>query len=161
MSSLVATCSSYVYLFLRKNPLFLFIAKSLDGTSSLIYYKNTTAIPIPKGKGTLQPSKKNWLGGKLSSSFVSDIISISMFPFTWWARKSNLFLIELIFRWPTTILFKFLIRRYFRYALVIWSTISLSIWDFSFKVEEVEETTVNICFFISFGKLIIVVSDKI
>ena len=148
MSSLVATCSSYVYLFLRKNPLFLFIAKSLDGTSSLIYYKNTTAIPIPKGKGTLQSSKKNWLGGKLSSSFVSDTISISMSPFTWWARKSNLFLVELIFRWPTTIIFKFLIQRDFRSELVIWSTISLTISDFSFKVEEVEETSISIFAFL-------------
>ena len=100
---------------MKKPSMFLFIDKSLDGKSSLMYNK----IPLPF------PFKKNWLRGKLSSSFVSDIISISMFPFTWWARKSNLFLIELIFRWPTTILFKFLIRRYLRPALVIWSTISL------------------------------------
>ena len=84
-----------------------------------------------------------------------------MFPFTWWARKLNLFLIKSIFRWPATILFKFLIRRDFRSALVIWSTISLSISDFSFKVEEVKETSINICFFISFRKSSMVVPDKI
>ena len=39
-------------------------------------------------------------------------------------------------------------RRDFRSAFVIYSTISLSISDFSFKVEEVEETPILIFAFL-------------
>ena len=45
--------------------------------------QNTTAIPSPiKTERDTVTIQKNWLGGKLSSSFVSEINSISMFPFT-------------------------------------------------------------------------------
>ena len=63
--------------------MFLFIDRSLDGISSLIYNKIPPPLPfLSKQKEKLHPFNKNFLGEKLSSSFVSDIISILMFPFT-------------------------------------------------------------------------------
>ena len=89
---------------------------------SLINNKMPPPFPsLSERKGTLWPSNKNWPGKKLLTSFVFNI-SISMFPCTWWAKKSNLFLLELIFKRPTTMLLKFLIRRDFR---SLWSTNSL------------------------------------
>ena len=84
-----------------------------------------------------------------------------MFPCTWWSRKLNLFLIKIIFKWPTIILFKLILQRYIRSVLVIWLTISLSISHLSLSWESWRNSYIKIFFFISFRKLSIVVTKKI
>ena len=60
--------------------------------------------------------------------------SVLMFPFTWWAKISNIFLREFIFNWPTINLFKFLMKRDFKFILIIWTTTSVSACDLSSKL---------------------------
>ena len=50
--------------------------------------------------GTLKPFIWNWAVGKESSSFVSDIRSKSILLSIMYVSASNLFLTELILRWP-------------------------------------------------------------
>ena len=52
----------------------------------------------------MKPFMKNWLVGKLSSSFVSEIIRISILSLIWCVSNSNLFLVELIFNVNITVL---------------------------------------------------------
>ena len=54
--------------------------------------------------GFEKPSIKNCDSGKVSSIFVSDIISMSRLLPTNVTSDSNLFLIELILRWPMILL---------------------------------------------------------
>ena len=125
----------------------MLIDKSLDDISSLIYNKIPPPFPyLSKWKRKLEPSNKNWPGRKLSSSFVSDIISISMFPFTWGTRRSNLFLIELILKCAMTILFKFLIRRGIRSILIIWCLYHFQISHS--KLTSWRNTYISICSFV-------------
>ena len=125
----------------------MLIDKSLDDISSLIYNKIPPPFPyLSKWKRKLEPSNKNWPGRKLSSSFVSDIISISMFPFTWWTRRSNLFLIELILKCAMTILFKFLMRRGIRSILIIWCLYHFQISHS--KLTSWRNTYISICSFV-------------
>ena len=64
---------------------------------------------------------------------VSFLIAFTKFrfPFTWWAKKSNIFLREFVFNWPTINLFKFLMKRDFKFILIIWTTTSVSACDLS------------------------------
>ena len=68
-----------------KNASVIFsIAKSFDGISSLMY--NKIAPPFlsrSRPKGLLKPFMKNYPIGKLSSSFVSIIIKVSILFLIW------------------------------------------------------------------------------
>ena len=90
----------------------LSIDKSFDGISFLNYKR----IPPPlqlrsRWWGLLKPLMKNWLVGKHSSSFASEIIRISILSLNWCVSNSNLFLSELIFNCPIISLFRFLTLR--------------------------------------------------
>ena len=55
--------------------MFLFIDKSLDGMSSLIYNKITPPFPfLSKRKGTLEPSNKNCLEENFQVLFLISLI---------------------------------------------------------------------------------------
>ena len=56
----------------------------------------------------MKPFMKNWLVGKLSSSFVSEIIRISILSLIWCVSNSDLFLREPISECPIISLFRFL-----------------------------------------------------
>ena len=64
--------------------------------------------------GVLKPSIKNWLWGKVSSIFVSEIISISILPLIWSLSNSNLFLMEFMFKWANINLLTLSLRIDFR-----------------------------------------------
>ena len=81
------------------------------------WYASRTHRKIPppfpfrsKLKGAWQPSIKNWLSGKLSSSFVSDIINVSTEPLLSSLSISNLFLNEFAFSCPNISLLKLLMQ---------------------------------------------------
>ena len=57
--------------------------------------------------GVEKPGILNWSIEKEVSSFVSDMTKTSIFPVIWLASKSNLFLIELMFKWASMIRFRF------------------------------------------------------
>ena len=65
-------------------------------------------------KGMQKPCNKNCVAGKVSSSLVSDIMSISILLLTIVDRCSNLFLIELILSWPLMRRFMLFIIKSFR-----------------------------------------------
>ena len=60
--------------------------------------------------GGVNPSKINWFRRNVSSSFVSNISKISVLLPTTSFSISNLFLIELIFKWAIMIWFGFFLR---------------------------------------------------
>ena len=70
---------------------------------------------------------KNWLVGKLSTTFVSEIIRIPILSLIWCVINSNLFLRELIFKCPITSLFRFLTLRDLNSAFIL----ILSTWFFA------------------------------
>ena len=105
------------HFFLRKfssinnDSMDLFKESTRDGISS----RTKTIMPPPnwlqsKRQGKAYPGIINWPLGKDSSNFVSDMTIISTFPLIWSASKSDLFLIELICKWPRMVRFKFLLR---------------------------------------------------
>ena len=69
--------------------------------------------------GLLKPLMKNWLVGKLSSSFLSEIIRVSILFLIWCDSNSNLFLRELIFKCPILSLFRILTLRDLNSALIL------------------------------------------
>ena len=99
-SNWVATFSYFVSLFLQKKPSTWLdsVETNLDGISSLIY----KIIPLllsfrSRRKGALKPFIINWLVGKLSWSFVSEIIKTSILSLIREIRNSNLFLRTCLF----------------------------------------------------------------
>ena len=86
------------------------LGNSLEGISSL-----TKSIKPPPCAvlsilyGGVNPSKINWFKGNVSSNFVSDISKTSILLPTTSFSISNLFLIELIFKWAIMIRFGFLL----------------------------------------------------
>ena len=81
--------------------------------------RTNTMIPPPfwsrsKRNGEEYWGILNWLSGKESSSFVSEMTITSIFPETWSVRISNLFLKEFMLRWAKTIRLRFFVRINFR-----------------------------------------------
>ena len=86
------------------NYFFFSMDRLLEGISSLM----NNNIPSPLEfqfnlYGSINPFIRKWPFGKLSFSFVSDIMSMSMFPVVISIKLPNFHIIELTFRWPTTI----------------------------------------------------------
>ena len=79
---------------------------------------NTMIPPLfwsrSKRNGEEYPGILNWLSGKESSSFVSEMTITSTFPEIWSVRISNLFLKEFMLRWDKTIRLGFFVRITFR-----------------------------------------------
>ena len=76
---------------------------------------NESIIPPPflfrsRRNGVPKPSKKNWPSGKESSTLVSDIYKISILSLIISAKESNLFGIELIFRFAKISLLRLSLR---------------------------------------------------
>ena len=68
----------------------------------LVIYRR---IPLPflfrsSLNGVQEPCIKNWEAGKESSNFISVIIKISISSAAIFLSKSNLFLMEFMFKWP-------------------------------------------------------------
>ena len=63
-------------------------------------------VAINSEEFTIKPLRANWSTGKVSSSFVSEIIITSALPLTCEARISNLILIELMLIWAKISLFR-------------------------------------------------------
>ena len=68
-------------------------------------------------KRITEPFIKNWLLGKLSSVFVSEIINKSTSPLTFCMRALNLLVFELKFKCVATSLFKFALRIGFKWLI--------------------------------------------
>ena len=87
------------------------LGNSLEGIYSLM--KNIRPPPcsvLSSLYGGVNPSKINGLKGNVLSNFVSDISRISiLLPITSFSI-SNLFLIELMFKWAIVIRFEFFLR---------------------------------------------------
>ena len=75
------------------------LINNLDCISSRMYRRSPPPFPS-LSYGTLKPFIWNWAVGKESSSFVSDIRSKSILLSIMYVSASNLFLTELILRWP-------------------------------------------------------------
>ena len=96
------------------------IDKSFDGISRLIYKRIPPSLLLRSRRwGLLKTFMKNWLVGKLSSSFVSEIIRISALSLIWCVSNSNLFLRDLIFKCPFISLFRFLTLRDLNSAFIL------------------------------------------
>ena len=77
------------------------LINNLDCISSRMYRRSPPPFPfLSYLYGTLKPFIWNWAVGKESSSFVSDIRSKSILLSIMYVSASNLFLTELILRWP-------------------------------------------------------------
>ena len=107
-----------------------FIARRFEGISSLMY---NMIPPLFESQSSLYGGLKPWIKkfaiGKLSSIIVSETTKTSTLPLTCSERSSNLFRIELKFRWAKTNLFKLLQRNDFNTLLPSvnsWSTFVLS-----------------------------------
>ena len=123
MSSSVTTFYYCANIFPRKNP------QCLDMWMFQWYIfpniqQNTTTISIPvKIESNAVSIYQEFTNGKAFIKFCFWYIQISVLPLTCRTRKSNLFLIELIFNWPTIILIIFFMWSDFRSVLRVWSTI--------------------------------------
>ena len=92
---------------------------SKDKNLTVMSSRTNTMIPPPfwsrsKRNGEEYPGILNWLSGKESSSFVSEMTITSTFPEIWSVRISNLFLKEFMLRWDKTIRLGFFVRITFR-----------------------------------------------
>ena len=77
------------------------LINNLDFISSRMYRRSPLPFPfLSYLYGTLKPFIWNWAEGKESSSFVSDIRSKSILLSIMYVSASNLFLTELLLRWP-------------------------------------------------------------
>ena len=76
---------------------------SKDKNLAVMSSRTNTMIALPFWSRFL-----NWLSGKESSSFVSEMTIKSTFPEIWSVRISNLFLKEFMLRWTKTIRLGFL-----------------------------------------------------
>ena len=92
---------------------------------------------------------KNWLAGKLSSSFVSEIIRISILSLIWCVSNSNLFLRELILKCPIISLFRFLTLRDLNSAFIL----IFSLWFFASGIYSSFNKGVEVKLFSSFCQL--------
>ena len=85
---------------LHVEPLF----RKLDGISSRKYNKSPPPFEfLSKLYVAQNPFNRNWAEGNESSSFVSEISIMSILVSVMKDDASNLFLIELLFKWPTSI----------------------------------------------------------
>ena len=85
---------------LHVEPLF----RNLDGISSRKYDKSPPPFEfLSYLYGVQNPFNLNWTEKNESSSLVSEISNMSILVSMMKDNASNLFLIELIFKWPTTI----------------------------------------------------------
>ena len=85
---------------LHVEPLF----RNLDGMSSRKYNKSPPPFEFLSNLyGVQNPFNLNWAEENESSSLVSEISNISKLVSIMKDNASNLFLIELIFKWPTII----------------------------------------------------------
>ena len=79
------------------------LINNLDCISLRIYRRSPPSfLFLSYLYGTLKPFIWNWAVGKDSSSFVSDIRSKSILLSIMYVSASNLFLTELILKWPNT-----------------------------------------------------------
>ena len=92
---------------------------------------------------------KNWLVGKLSLSFVSEIIRTSTLSLIWCVSNSKLFLRELIVKCPIISLFRFLTLRDLNSAFVL----ILSTWFFASGIYSSFNKRVEATLFSSFYQL--------
>ena len=97
---------------------------SFEGISTGIYWN----IPRPLlFLWNLEGSEKSWMWncpvGKDRSSFVSQIIRMSILLFTTLTNESNLFAIEFMFNWAHINLFTFLSLRFLRisFGSPVWA----------------------------------------
>ena len=84
------------------------LGNSLEGISSLTKsIKPPPCVVLSSFYGGVNPSKINWFRGNVLFNFVSDISKVSILLLTTSFSISNLFFIELIFKWAIIIRFGF------------------------------------------------------
>ena len=87
------------------------LGNSLEGISSLTKsIKPPPCVVLSSFYGRVNPSKINWFRGNVLFNFVSDISKVSVLLLTISFSISNLFFIELIFKWAIMIRFGFFLR---------------------------------------------------
>ena len=86
---------------------------------------------------------------KASSSFVSEIMRISILSLIWCVINPNLFLRELIFKYPVISLFRFLTLRDLNSAFIL----ILSTWSSAFGIYSSFNKGVEATLFLSFCQL--------
>ena len=83
----------------------------MEGISSLTKsIKPPPCVVLSSFYGGVNPSKINWFRGNVLFNFVSDISKVSILLLTTSFSISNLFFIELIFKWAIMIRFGFFLR---------------------------------------------------